>query len=292
MSAHLNYISRHGDLELLDSDLNLYTDKSQLTYCLENYQNGYVIPNENENKRERRETYNMVFSMRDYDDCDSQSLKNAAFETIKNLYPNAHFTLALHNDTDNPHCHICLKATNSDGSRIDIKMADCLNIRKTFADNLNKRGIYALATRKSDKIRGRQIANNTLEYTEPKTPYEHNAKPHYYKVLDFGKAPYNNDPLNKPSYFISYYTRRGNVTIWGENLEQIVEDSKLQKGEYAKIAKIGYELRPYQFDKKIKGTIKSLINERNCTSLSYPKNVLMWNIVCKIQKAEFYSFLT
>lgn len=83
LSAHLNYISRQGILELLDSDLNLYTDHSQLADCLENYQNGYVIPNENENKKERRETYNMVFSMRDYDDCDAVSLKNAAFETIK-----------------------------------------------------------------------------------------------------------------------------------------------------------------------------------------------------------------
>lgn len=52
LSAHLNYISRQGILELLDSDLNLYTDHSQLADCLENYQNGYVIPNENENKKE------------------------------------------------------------------------------------------------------------------------------------------------------------------------------------------------------------------------------------------------
>ncbi|CUU40621.1 hypothetical protein LS66_008790 [Helicobacter sp. MIT 03-1614] len=258
LSAHLNYISRQGSLELIDSDLNIYTDKKDLVYCLENYQNGYVIPNENENKTERRETYNMVFSMRDYDDCDESSLRNAAFETIKNLYPNTHFTLAFHNDTDNPHCHICLKATNNDGSRIDIKKADCLKIRKSFADNLNKRGIYALATSRRDKVRGRQIANNNLEYVEPKTLHEHNAKPHYYRVLDFGEAPYNNDILNKPSYFISYYTRKGNATIWGENLRQIVEDSKLQKGEYVRIAKIGYELRPYEFEKKIKGRLYTI----------------------------------
>lgn len=269
LSAHINYISRDGSLELLDSDLNTYIDKSQLEYCIENYQNGYIIPKKNQNKIERRETYNMVFSMRHYDDCDSQALKNAAFETIKNLYPNAHFTLAFHNDTDNPHCHICLKATNSDGSRIDIKKADCLRIRKTFADNLNKRGVYALATRRSDKIRGRQIANNTLEYTEPKTLHEHNAKPHYYRIIDFGEAPYNNDILNKSSYFVSYYTRKGNATIWGENLRQIVADSKLQIGEYARIAKIGYELRPYEFDKKIGGKIYTI---------STAKKVAKWDI--------------
>lgn len=269
LNAHLHYISRQGSVELLDSDLNIYTDKSQLTYCLENYQNGYVIPQENANKTERRETYNMVFSMRDYDDCDSLSLKNAAFESIKNLYPNAHFTLAFHNDTDNPHCHICLKATNNDGSRIDIKKADCAKIRKTFADNLNKRGIYALATRKSDKVRGQQIANNALDYIEPKTLHEHNAKPHYYKIIDFGEAPYNNDKLNKPSYFVSYYTRKGNVTIWGENLRQVIADSKLQKGEYARFAKVGYELRPYSFEKQIDGQI---------WTISTAKKVAKWDI--------------
>lgn len=262
LSAHLNYISRQGILELLDSDLNLYTDHSQLADCLENYQNGYVIPNENENKKERRETYNMVFSMRDYDDCDAVSLKNAAFETIKNLYPNAHFVLAFHNDTDNPHCHICLKATNNDGSRIDIKKADCTTIRKTFAENLNKRGVYALATRKQDSIRGRQLANNITEALEPKTLHEHNAKPHYYKILDFGEAPYNDDNLNDMNYFVRYYTRKGNVTIWGQNLRQIVEESKLQKGEYARISKVGYELRPYQFDKTIKGKIYTISTAR------------------------------
>lgn len=167
-----------------------------------------MIPNENENKKERRETYNMVFSMRDYDDCDAVSLKNAAFETMKNLYPNAHFVLAFHNDTDNPHCHICLKATNNDGSRIDIKKADCTTIRKTFAENLNKRGVYALATRKQDSIRGRQLANNITEALEPKTLHEYNAKPHYYKILDFGEAPYNDDNLNDMNYFVRYIHAR------------------------------------------------------------------------------------
>ncbi|WP_104746065.1 relaxase/mobilization nuclease domain-containing protein [Helicobacter bilis] len=200
----------------------------------------------------------MVFSMRDYDDCDAVSLKNAAFETIKNLYPNAHFVLAFHNDTDNPHCHICLKATNNDGSRIDIKKADCTTIRKTFAENLNKRGVYALATRKQDSIRGRQLANNITEALEPKTLHEYNAKPHYYKILDFGEAPYNDDNLNDMSYFVRYYTRKGNITIWEQNLRQIVEESKLQKGEYARISKVGYELRPYQFDKTIKGKVYTI----------------------------------
>ena len=259
---HLSYNSRKGELELLDSELNIYTNKSELAYCIENYQNGRVIPNANENIRERRETYNMVFSMRDYDDCDVDSLKHAAFETIKKLYPNAYFTLAFHNDTDNPHCHICLKASNYDGSRIDIKKADCTTIRKTFAENLNKRGIYALATRRSDSIRGRQIASNITETIEPKTLHETHAKPHYYRVIDFGEAPYNDDHLNKPSYFVRYYTRKGNVTIWGQNLREIVEDSKLQKGEFARIAKVGYELRPYSFDKKIKGKLYTISTAR------------------------------
>lgn len=60
-----------------------------------------MIPNENENKKECREIYNMVFSMRDCDDYDSIPLKNAAFETIKHLYPNSRFILTFRNDTDN-----------------------------------------------------------------------------------------------------------------------------------------------------------------------------------------------
>ena len=36
LRAHIDYISRQGNLELLDSDLNIY-HKSQLEYCIENY---------------------------------------------------------------------------------------------------------------------------------------------------------------------------------------------------------------------------------------------------------------
>lgn len=92
--------------------------------------------------------------------------------------------------------------------------------------------------------------------------HEYNAKPHYYKILDFGEAPYNDDNLNDMNYFVRYYTRKGNVTIWGQNLRQIVEESKLQKGEYARISKVGYELRPYQFDKTIKGKIYTISTAR------------------------------
>ena len=65
----------------------------------------------------------MIFSMKDYTGVnefgfDPQLVRKAAIHTIEKHYPNNFFVAALHTDTNNPHCHICLKIRDNDGKRI------------------------------------------------------------------------------------------------------------------------------------------------------------------------------
>nr|WP_321319281.1 hypothetical protein [uncultured Campylobacter sp.] len=55
----------------------------------------------------------------------------------------------LHQDTDNPHCHMVLKMVGNDGIRINPNKADLTNMRELFATRLRELGIKATATRKS-----------------------------------------------------------------------------------------------------------------------------------------------
>ena len=248
---HIEYISRDGELELLSADNHIFLGKADTKDCVESYAN---IPQRFERVRERRETYNMVFSMRDYEECEPHILQESAFATMKKLYPNAQFVLALHKDTDNPHCHICLNANNLNGSRIHIQKKDLFAMRQTFAKELNARGVYALATKRSDSYRGYEIALNAPRRTEL------DLKQKFYGIINFGEAPYNDDNLNKDSFFISYLVNNRSVTIWGEHLKELAQKYDLQQSDFIRVKKIGYKLRPYTFEKTIGGKTYTITN--------------------------------
>lgn len=248
---HIEYISRDGKLELLNEESHKFLGKSSTKDCAQSYVN---IPDEFDSVRERRETYNIVFSMRDYEECEPKILQESAFTTIKKLYPDSQFVLALHKDTDNPHCHICLNANKPNGSRINIQKKDLFAMRQTFAKELNERGVYALATKRSDSYRGREIALNSSRHKEL------DLKEKFYKIIDFGEAPYNDDNLNKTSFFISYLVNSKPVTIWGEHLRELAQEHNLQQSDFVRLKKIGYKLRPYTFEKKIDGKLYEITN--------------------------------
>lgn len=257
LKKHINYISRDGSLELLDSEMISFKGKDENKECLESYQNiGKPLPKEKDTLKTKRETYNIVLSMKDYKDCPPDKLKSAAFKTIKTLYPNNYFVLAFHTDTDNPHCHICLKVSSDYYKRLDLKKADLIKMRQFFAQNLNELGVEARATKYSDRNKNLSLDLSSINKTKSKI------KPHYYQVIDFGSAPYNNDSKNKQSYFVSYITPKGVTTIWGKDLERVVAESNLQKGEFAKFAKIGNQLQSESFEKKIKGEWYQIDNDR------------------------------
>lgn len=248
---HIEYISRDGELELLSADNHIFLGKADTKDCVESYAN---IPQRFERVRERRETYNMVFSMRDYEECEPHILQESAFATMKKLYPNAQFVLALHKDTDNPHCHICLNANNLNGSRIHIQKKDLFAMRQSFAKELNARGVYALATKRSDSYRGYEIALNAPRRTEL------DLKQKFYGIINFGEAPYNDDNLNKDSFFISYLVNNRSVTIWGEHLKELAQKYDLQQSDFIRVKKLGYKLRPYTFEKTIGGKLYEITN--------------------------------
>ncbi|EKK0586886.1 spore coat protein CotH, partial [Campylobacter upsaliensis] len=65
----------------------------------------------------------------------------------------------------------------------------------------------------------------------------------YYQVLDFGNANYqfNTDKNAKKSYYVSYKTKKGIATIWGQDLERVEKENKVLRGEYARFKIVGQE---------------------------------------------------
>ncbi len=223
--AHFNYVTRKGELEVVESQLHKYQGKEELQQFQEFFNDsGENIPNESENVKERREVLHFVFSMKEHEATPSDKLLSAVLKTMKEKYPNNASYAVFHVDTDNPHIHCDLKISGIDGNRIDVRKKDLEQLRKNFAKNLNDLGIEAYATRKHEKYN----LDKTMNY-----------KNHHYEVTQFGKAKYKFDDRNNESYFVSYKNKNGNITtIWSKELEKVINENNVKVGEFVKFQKV------------------------------------------------------
>ena len=120
LKSHIKYISRDGLLDVfindpLESDNEIFIN--DINEIAATFQDGvYDIPNKHDVKKlklkEKNEVVHMVFSMKGENNIPVEEIKNAAIKTIKERFVNNHFILAVHNDTDNPHCHLDLKSVD------------------------------------------------------------------------------------------------------------------------------------------------------------------------------------
>lgn len=280
---HIDYITRNGELDFF-VPVDEYTrehisyrnslDRGELVEA-EFSKNAhheiktmFVDCKNKKNDKEQRETFNLMFSMKDYlgvdrFSFDPQIVRQAAIKTIETMYPNNFFVAALHTDTSNPHCHICLKAKNSKTNKyIDIRKNDFIKMRKIFADELKLRGVEATATYKKDRYnKNYEISRSSYDrdFTSDnkrlgidddfvplnrRNPRKIACEKGFFEIVDFGTKKFKPDD-KKESFFITYQTEDYKpITIWGKDLERLVKENNLAKGSFAKFQKLGTFYEP------------------------------------------------
>ncbi|MBR6611721.1 MAG: relaxase/mobilization nuclease domain-containing protein [Campylobacter sp.] len=255
--SHIKYITRNGSLEAVYYDpsqkaeyqrADRFQGKDGNKQMLKQMNSSYALKTNSEIahlKIPNKETFNMIFSMSNYEIATTEQIRKAAYETIKELYANNSFIIASHNDTDNPHCHLILKRRdNKTGKRLYITKADLIKIRLKYTQKLREAGVENAFTK--DKL----IAQEA--YKEKYNSYDRS--PTENLIVDFGKANYKFDEKNQMSYYIKYKTKNDKyVTIWGKDLERVVKENNLQRLCFARFAIVGQ--KPIQrtiskFDKK------------------------------------------
>lgn len=252
LSRHIDYISRKGNVELITNDFDKYIGEDEILEVKRIFKNeGAPIPLYKEGAKEKRHTINMVFSMKEHFTTPKEKLQQATIISLKKIYPNNFFVVAFHGDTDNPHCHICLKIADKNGKRINPKKADLANLRAEFAKALNELGVEAKATKKQREVEINQEFSVKLN-TNNEINQAPKIKMHYYQIMDFGEANYqfSTDKNAKKSYYVSYKTKKGITTIWGQDLERVVKENKVLRGEYARFKIVGQE--EYEIKRKAK----------------------------------------
>lgn len=140
--AHLDYISRNGQVELEDQDGNLISGRLEVGDLVQMWQRaGRGIPE----MSTRREAFNVMLSM-------PPGTERAAVTDAARAFAREEFegqrdyVFAAHDDEAHPHVHIVVLARGRDGLRLNPRKADLQRWRERFAQELRDRGVEANAT--------------------------------------------------------------------------------------------------------------------------------------------------
>jgi hypothetical protein len=142
--AHLDYISRNGQVALENQDGDVLTGRDDIRDLKTELQfSGFGIPEEST----VREAFNIVLSMPPGTD------RTAVHDSVRSFAADQfgkdfRYLFACHTDEAHPHVHLCVIARSNDGTRLNPRKADLQDWRESFAANLREHGIDANATRR------------------------------------------------------------------------------------------------------------------------------------------------
>ncbi|MYN24811.1 relaxase/mobilization nuclease domain-containing protein [Duganella levis] len=153
--AHLDYISRNGQLAVEGPDGEVYLGREEVRWMGDEWQHGGVpIADE----ASRREAVNIVLSMPE--GTDAQALLRAVRDFAHDEFADHQYAMVLHRYEDDPsrtpsrhpHVHLCVKKTAPDGRRLNPRKEDLRRWRGRFAEQLRYHGIDATASSRIERF--------------------------------------------------------------------------------------------------------------------------------------------
>ena len=215
-AAHLEYIGRHGKLDVETSDGRTIENVAELRELAREWTEDEEAVSR---RREPLTSVSMVFSMPPGTDPDGVYRSVRAFARVElEQFPRA---MALHVDEEHPHVHLTIAARGEGGVRFNPRKADLANWREAFARELRARGIDAEATPR----RARGIVQKAERTSVRKTRERADATSPLPKVIQAGRTTAaamarENPPAPRP---------------W--EVQTIVRQAEVRKG-YAKAAEL------------------------------------------------------
>lgn len=142
IKAHMDYISRNGEVELEDENGHTFNGKEDVRDVRDAWAKGKIgIPYEGD---KRKEAFNIILSMPP--GTNRQAVKDAARAFAAEQFGNHQYVFAAHDDEKHPHVHLAVKAMDKDGVRMNPRKADLQQWRELFAEKMRDQGIEANAT--------------------------------------------------------------------------------------------------------------------------------------------------
>jgi type IV secretory pathway VirD2 relaxase len=143
LRAHLDYISRNGDLEVEDRDGSLVVGRHAVKELADDWSDFAMG-----DCRRRATTpisLSVVLSMPGQ--TNPATVRDAARAFAQDVFADRFdYVFTLHTDARHPHVHLAVRALGDHGERLNPKKADLEAWRQVFAQALRDRGVEAEAT--------------------------------------------------------------------------------------------------------------------------------------------------
>ena len=155
IKAHLDYISRNGQVPLEDQNGDKLVGKEDIMALRDEWELGGFAIDVNATSRQ---AFNIILSMPA--GTSDVAVSRAVRDFASAEFHNFQYVMAVHTpETDpdadpspNPHVHLCVKATSLDGTRLNPRKADLHRWREEFARSLREHGVECEATRRLHRL--------------------------------------------------------------------------------------------------------------------------------------------
>ena len=143
LRAHLEYISRNGQLELEGADGALIIGRHDLTDLADEWSAPAMT--DKPRRKDSPVSHSLILSMPA--GTSEVAVRDAARAFAADMFAVRHdYVFTLHTDTPRPHVHLTVCSRGHLGDRLNPKKADLERWRQSFAQALRDRGVEAEAT--------------------------------------------------------------------------------------------------------------------------------------------------
>lgn len=143
LRAHLEYISRNGQLELEGADGALIVSRRDVADLADEWAGAALA--DRSRRKNSPVSHSVILSMPA--GTSEIAVRDAARSFAADMFAGRHdYVFTLHTDTSRPHVHLSICSRGHAGERLNPKKADLELWRQTFAQALRDRGVEAEAT--------------------------------------------------------------------------------------------------------------------------------------------------
>lgn len=143
LRAHLDYISRNGQLELEGADGALILGRRDVADLADDWSADALA--DKPRRKDSPVSHSVILSMPA--GTNEIAVRDAARSFAADMFAGRHdYVFTLHTDTPRPHVHLAICSRGHTGERLNPKKADLELWRQTFAQALRDRGVEAEAT--------------------------------------------------------------------------------------------------------------------------------------------------
>ena len=143
LKAHLDYISRNGELELEDRDGAILAGRPEVHEVSDAWSDLALA----DRRRRSNSPFSVSVMLSMPANTDSIKVRDAARAFARQVFADRFdYVFALHTDAKNPHVHIAVRALGDRGERLNPRKTDLETWRQVFAQALRDRGVEAEAT--------------------------------------------------------------------------------------------------------------------------------------------------